>query len=80
MGCRIGMATNVAARVSHLKAAGTVPQSATYRTLASDLTYSEANKKELELRKRCGPHCQGQAGGGTKSDRVWSCILLTGST
>lgn len=76
MGCRIGMATNVAARVSQLKADGVVPQSAIYRTLDSNLTYSEANKRELELRKRCGPHCQGQAGGGTKSGRVWSVYRI----
>ncbi len=76
MGCRIGMATNVAARVSQLKVDGVIPQSATYRTLASDLTYSEANTRELESRKRCGPHCQGHAGGGTKPGRVWSVYRI----
>ena len=46
MACRIGMATNVAERVGQLKASGSVPQNATYRTLDSGLTYSEATQKE----------------------------------
>lgn len=33
MGCRIGMATNVAACVTQFKADGVVPQSATHKTL-----------------------------------------------
>lgn len=33
MGYRIGMATNVAARMTQAKAEGVVPQSATYKTL-----------------------------------------------
>lgn len=76
MGCRIGMATNVALRVSQLKADGVVPQNATYRTLDSGLTYSEANTKEVERRNACGSHCQGSAGGGYVSGRVWSVYRI----
>lgn len=72
MGCRIGMATDVAARVRKLKDAKLVPERATYRTLVSGLAYAEANTKEVALRAACGPHCQGQAGGGPKSGKVWS--------
>ena len=43
MACRIGMATNVAARVQELKDAGVVPARASYLTLRSGLTYNEAN-------------------------------------
>ena len=76
MACRIGMATDVAARVRQLKDAGTVPERATYRTLDSGLTYEEANKKEVARRDACGSHCQGQAGGGYKSGRVWSVYRI----
>ena len=76
MGCRIGMATDVAARVRQLKDDGTVPEKATYRTVKSDLTYSEANEKEIELRDKCGSHCEGRAGGGYKSGRVWSVYRI----
>ena len=72
MACRIGMATDVAARVMQLKNSKTVPERATYKTLDSGLTYEEANKKEIARRAACGPHCQGQPGGGYKSGRVWS--------
>ena len=76
MGCRIGMATNVAARVNQLKADGAVPQGATYQTLDSGLTYSEANTKEIERRNACGPRCQGSAGGGYVSGRIWSVYRI----
>lgn len=76
MGCRIGMATNVAARVNQLKTDGVVPQRATYRTLDSGLTYSEANAKETERRSACGAGCQGSAGGGYRSGRVWSVYRI----
>ena len=76
MACRIGMATNVAARVQQLKDEGTVPQSATYRTLDSGLTYREANAKEKARREACGWHCEGHAGGGFKSGRVWSVYRI----
>ncbi len=70
--CRIGMATDVEARISELKNAGTIPQKAIYYVLASGLTYKEANEMEKEFRELCGPHCQGHPGGGFKSGRVWS--------
>ena len=76
MACRIGMATDVAARVAQLKANGTVPQNATYRTLDSRLTYSEANAKEVSRRAACGWNCQGQAGGGFVSGRVWNVYRI----
>ena len=76
MACRIGMATDVAARVAQLKANGTVPANATYRTLKSGLTYSEANKEEAYRRTLCGPYCQGQAGGGFVGGRVWSVYRI----
>ena len=76
MGCRIGMATDVAARVRQLRDQKEIPESATYRTLASDLTYEEANQKEQKARKACGSHCQGQAGGGYKFGRVWSVYRI----
>lgn len=72
MGCRIGMATNVAARIRQLKDDKLVPEYATYRTLASDLTYGEANARENTSRTNCGAHCQGSAGGGYVAGRVWS--------
>ena len=76
MPCRIGMATDVAARVRQLVAYGAVPSHATYRTLDSGLTYEEANTKEAERRAACGPHCEGQAGGGYVSGRVWSIYRI----
>ena len=76
MACRIGMATDVASRVSQLKAQGTVPERATYRTLASGLTYDEANAREQESRQNCGRHCQGQAGGPYKAGKVWSVYRI----
>ena len=76
MGCRIGMATNVSARVQQLKDSGVIPYSATYRTLASDLTYDEANDQEVFARNYCGAHCQGQAGGGHVPGRVWKVYRI----
>ena len=76
MPCRIGMATNVASRVNQLKKDGIVPQRATYKTLVSGMTYSEATAKEVELRKACGAHCQGSAGGGYVAGRVWSVYQI----
>ena len=64
MGCRIGMAVDVAARVQEHKDAGRVPQNATYRTLNSGLTYDEAQTEENRRRAACGPHCAGGPGGG----------------
>ncbi len=52
--CRIGMATNVVARVQELKNQGIVPQTAAYRTLDSGLTYSEANAREASRRQAYG--------------------------
>ena len=76
MGCRIGMATDVAARVQELKADGTVPQDARHRTLDSGLTYSEANRREITRRDNCGSHCKGAPGGGYVSGRVWSVYQI----
>ena len=76
MGCRIGMATDVASRVQELKNNGTVPNDATYRTLASRLTYGEANARENTSRANCGTHCQGSAGGGYVAGRVWSVYRI----
>ena len=75
MPCRIGMATNVAARIHKLKTEGVVPNRARYRTLTTGLTYQEANREEIARRNRClrnGQHCQGNPGGGYKPGRVWS--------
>lgn len=72
MGCRIGMARNVANRVADLKNHKIVPDSATYRTLRSGLTYAEANSYEATARANCGPHCQGQAGGGYVAGNCWN--------
>ena len=76
MGCRIGMATNVANRVRQLKADGTVPSWATYKTLASGLTYKKANEMEVRKRTACGQHCQGSAGGGYVPGGVWSVYRI----
>ncbi|MCY4555136.1 MAG: hypothetical protein OXF79_01830 [Chloroflexi bacterium] len=76
MACRIGMATDVAARVQALKDAGTVPQRATYRTLSSGWTYKEANAEEIRKRTACGAHCAGSAGGGYVAGRVWSVYRI----
>ena len=76
MACRIGMATNVAARVQQLKDAGQVPAHASHRILYSGMTYSEANQTEISQRQACGAHCQGQAGGGYVSGRVWSVYRI----
>ena len=76
MACRIGMATNVANRVNKLKDDGVVPKRATYRTLESRLTYSQANRREAELRAACGVHCQGSPGGGFVSGNVWSVYRI----
>lgn len=70
--CRIGMATDVEARISELKNVGTILQRARYYVLESGLTYNEANEKEKVYRENCGPHCEGHPGGGYKSGRVWS--------
>lgn len=76
MGCRIGMATDVADRVRRLKDTNEVPAEATYRTLRSGMTYEEANTYENTARTNCGPHCQGHAGGGYVAGRVWSVYRI----
>ena len=76
MGCRIGMATDVAARVNQLKREGKVPQWAAYFTVESGLTYNEANTREKALRTECGPHCEGQPGGGYKTGPAWSVYRI----
>ena len=76
MGCRIGMATDVRSRVAALKAAGRVPDRATYRTVSRNLTYKEANELENRMRTQCGSHCQGSPGGGFKPRRVWNVYRI----
>ena len=76
MGCRIGMATNVADRVDELKDDGTVPQHATYRTLVSGLTYEEANAEEQERREKCGSHCEGACRRRYVAGSVWSVYRI----
>ncbi len=71
MRCRIGMATDVSARVQRLKQDGIVPSRATYRTIKSDLTYEDANTLEIQMREACGPHCQGSPGGGHAPGKRW---------
>ena len=72
MGCRIGMATDVEERLVELLDDELIPPDAEYETLRTGLTYAEANKVEVALRKACGPGCDGQAGGGYKEGKVWS--------
>ena len=76
MACRIGMSTNVTNRVRELKDEGKVPENASLRILARDLTYEEANARETSARTACGPHCAGQSGGDYKAGRVWSVYRL----
>ena len=76
MGCRIGMATNVEARVQELKAQGLVPKSARVRTLHIDLTYSRAMDYEKAERNLCGPECKGHVGGKYVSGRSWSVYRI----
>jgi len=71
MGCRIGIATDVADRVQKLKQDGIVPSFATYKTISSNLTYEDANAQEKKLRDDCGAHCQGRTGGGHVSGNKW---------
>ncbi|MXY34176.1 MAG: hypothetical protein F4Y60_08835 [Boseongicola sp. SB0664_bin_43] len=76
MGCRIGVATDVASRVAVLKANGDVPGTARHRTLKNRLTYDEANTYEAFARNRCGPSCRGHSGGGFAAGRVWSVYRI----
>ena len=76
MVCRIGMATNVAARVAELKRQGKVPHGAACSILETGLTYKEASDTETRERNLCGRHCQGQEGGGYASGRVWSVYRI----
>ena len=76
MGCRIGMATDVPARVRQLKSRGAVPEWAAYLILESGLTYEEANERERALRTDCGFQCEGAAGGGYKTGPAWSVYRI----
>ncbi len=76
MGCRIGMSTDVPRRVRELKDANLVPEDAVYSYLAIDLDYDEANKREAEERRLCGPHCDGQGGGQKVPGNVWHVYRL----
>lgn len=70
MPCRIGMSTNVDARVQKLVDDGLVPAGAKYRVLMFGLTYEDANREEVRLQAEHG--CEGHPGGGYVSGRVWS--------
>ena len=74
MACRVGMATDVAARVQRLKDDRIVPVRATYRTIESGLTYKQANAREQAIRERTG--CAGRSGGGYVAGRVWSVYRI----
>ncbi len=74
MGCRIGMATDVAARVQALKRTRKVPEQARYKILKSGLTYNEAH--DYEQRKRRETGCDGSDGGLRKEGRVWSVYRI----
>lgn len=64
MACRIGMATDVEARVEKLKDDDIVPRRATYEIISnSPMKYREANETEEVLRRACGRHCEGKRGG-----------------
>ncbi len=76
MGCRIGMATDVADRVQKLKDDKKVPSYATYVVLKIGMTYEDANAFEQEERKECGAHCEGSAGGKYKAGKVWSVYQI----
>ena len=76
MGCRIGMATDVDARVQQLKNSGLVPQHARHRILNRYLTYTEATDYERAARQVCGPPCQGSAGGPFVSGRMWNVYRI----
>ena len=76
MGCRIGMATDVADRVKELKKQGLVPPDAYHIVLAMGLTYEDANRMERRERQACGPHCEGSAGGGFVDGNCWSVYRI----
>lgn len=76
MACRIGMATDVDARVIELQKAYAVPPTATYRILATGLTYGEATRKEAVHRANCGQHCKGTLAGKRVAGRIWSVYRI----
>ena len=76
MGCRIGMSTDVEARVDTLKAEETVPQSVECTILESGLTYDQATKLEKKLREECGPNCDGDVGGKRVEGKQWDVYRL----
>ncbi len=76
MGCRIGMATDVDKRVEELKNKGLVPLHAVYAVLERGLTYEDANLKERRARQACGPHCDGNLGGGFIPGNRWSVYRI----
>jgi len=76
MGCRIGMATDVAERIQSLKDDRKVPSHATYLILKTNMTYAEANAYEIKERDECGSHCDGSAGGEYVSGKVWSVYRI----
>ena len=76
MGCRIGMAVDVDARISELKAQREVPEYATCTILASELNYYQANQLEQKWREECGPDCDGQLGGRIVAGNVWNVYQL----
>ena len=76
MGCRIGMATDVPARLARLRSDGLVPKRTRCRTIVKGLSYVQANRREELLRKACGPRCQGAPGGGFKPGKVWNIYRI----
>jgi len=76
MGCRIGMATNVMARVRQLKDEGIIPTWARCTILSYGMNYHQANAHENAARFNRGPNCEGQAGGGYVPGNVWSVYRI----
>ena len=76
MGCRIGMATEVKARVKELVEEELVPAKHELTILRSRLNYDQANLLEQQFRRACGPQCDGQAGGSRVPGNVWCVYRL----
>ena len=76
MGCRIGMATDIPARIGELMRDRTVSSYARYRILKSGLTYKKANEYEYAQRKQCGSRCEGQPGGRSVASNGWSVYRI----
>lgn len=79
MGCGIGMATDVAARVSQLKDEGKVPQWAAWHAVESGLTREEANAMEKALRPSAGRIAKVSRKAVSRAVGPGACIASTGS-